>query len=702
MTTAPLVNGMFRGICVDNKDPKNLGRIRVQVPQILGISASGWAFPAWSFHQKIIWPQDRLPKPGDGVWVMFDSTSPDKMIWMAAFGSLDLINQPDYVEMPDFKSYLTIVMDNTPAWNAVTTFSGTLSSDLGGVPNPNPRVQLTGRNAGGDWKVLGTDATVAPDGSWSIGYLVQLTGAVEYRATFDGTGVYGPTSSETLAVTTATVTFPTTLTAAMTDPSPALNKKVPFSGVLSASTAPAGYTVPKGAVVSLLARPSGGSWSTIVSNIPVNETTGAWSAEYTITIPGAVEYQAVFVTSGIYVGSQSAIVPVNTSVGTLVSTPSLPTLYHGTGFNVSGSVQVASTGAAVTEGTVDLWWRHTAGGDQTWKKSSATATVAAGTYSLTHPALAVLGGTEWQVRYVGTSKFDPANSAATAGTVGMRDAGALTKGALTHTTAAFSWAAVSGATDYEVQIWNGSNWINKAWTGGALSYTVTGLSLNTQYFWRIRPKAIDNAGSAVYAKESPWISNTTGRPAVAPTTGSQTFTFTSTTFRCYRNDTGWQGSGDYEMRQSWFSSAYGGQGYVGIARYSGIKAAIEAAAGAAGLANGSCTSAKITLYRTTTGTDTNATLAFYTTASTGSGGRPTLLGSAVSIAASGYSASKTYNIGTAHGARLAKEEAFSVAIAKDSDGHYLGLNGAGTNGGKLEIGWTWSYGGVDYIAPAWV
>ena len=87
------ISGLFRGICVDNKDPDGVGRIRVQVPQVLGQYASGWAFPAWSFHDLTIWPQDRLPKVGDGVWIMFESTSPDKMIWVASFGPLDRINQ---------------------------------------------------------------------------------------------------------------------------------------------------------------------------------------------------------------------------------------------------------------------------------------------------------------------------------------------------------------------------------------------------------------------------------------------------------------------------------------------------------------------------------------------------------------------------------------------------------------------------------
>lgn len=35
--------GVYRGICVDSQDPDGLGRITVQVPQILGAAISNWA-----------------------------------------------------------------------------------------------------------------------------------------------------------------------------------------------------------------------------------------------------------------------------------------------------------------------------------------------------------------------------------------------------------------------------------------------------------------------------------------------------------------------------------------------------------------------------------------------------------------------------------------------------------------------------------
>jgi hypothetical protein len=37
--------GIYRGIVTDINDPKNKGRIRMQIPQILGTASTGWAYP---------------------------------------------------------------------------------------------------------------------------------------------------------------------------------------------------------------------------------------------------------------------------------------------------------------------------------------------------------------------------------------------------------------------------------------------------------------------------------------------------------------------------------------------------------------------------------------------------------------------------------------------------------------------------------
>lgn len=702
-----MTNGMFRGICVDNRDPKNLGRIRVQVPQILGTSASGWAFPAWSFQQKIVWPQDRLPNAGDGVWVMFDSTSPDKMIWIAAFGPLDLINQPGFVETPSYLSNLSLSVDSTPTWNEVCRFGGILSSD-GGIPNPNPLVYLNGRVSGGNWKNLGSVTPNSVDGSWSIDHLVELTGSVEYRASFNGTGVFSSAASEVIKVETPEVTFPTTLTMAMTTPSPALGKTVTFSGTLvTGGEPPPGYGIPKPDVkIALFSQQGAGPWTQVVGNIAVDETTGAWSAPYTIALAGSVNYRANFAGKGIYLASQSNVVNVNTSVATTVSTPVLPALFNGSGFNVSGTVKVTSTGASVTAGTVELWWRYTTG-DTTWKKSTVSAAITTGAYSLTHPTLSIVGPTEWQVRYLGTTAFNASNSASVAGTVNLKAMGALTKGAVSHTAATFSWAAIPGATSYEVSRLVGSTWTVLNGSLAALTFTSSGLVKDSQYGWRVRARS-----GTYYGAYSATISMKTGHPQVIDSGSTPNWiSVTATVFRCHRKDTGWQGSGSYEMRQGYFSSLYDGDGYIGIARIGGSTlrdkiidacGAVAGGNGSARQANGTCSAAQITLRRSGTGTVGSTNVNFYTTTSTGTGERPTLQGTKVSVAASGYDASKTYNIGTAHGQRLGDAAAESVAIYSNAKSAYLGLNGSGTNGGKLEVKWAWNYVLVALVPAAWL
>ena len=37
--------GKYRGVVVDNSDPRQLGRLKAHVPEVLGDVDSGWALP---------------------------------------------------------------------------------------------------------------------------------------------------------------------------------------------------------------------------------------------------------------------------------------------------------------------------------------------------------------------------------------------------------------------------------------------------------------------------------------------------------------------------------------------------------------------------------------------------------------------------------------------------------------------------------
>ncbi|MFD1213394.1 phage baseplate assembly protein V [Arthrobacter sp. GCM10027362] len=78
--------GKYRGIVVDNKDPKRLGRLTVQVPSVLGPDVvTGWAKACVPYggadQQGILF----IPAPGAGVWVEFEEGDLEFPIWSGAF-----------------------------------------------------------------------------------------------------------------------------------------------------------------------------------------------------------------------------------------------------------------------------------------------------------------------------------------------------------------------------------------------------------------------------------------------------------------------------------------------------------------------------------------------------------------------------------------------------------------------------------------
>lgn len=70
--------GLYRGIVENNKDPDNLRRVKVSVPQITGDKVSNWAWPVLSTH--------RPPAIKQGVWVSFIGGDLEYPIWMGEFG----------------------------------------------------------------------------------------------------------------------------------------------------------------------------------------------------------------------------------------------------------------------------------------------------------------------------------------------------------------------------------------------------------------------------------------------------------------------------------------------------------------------------------------------------------------------------------------------------------------------------------------
>jgi len=88
--------GVYRGVVADSNDPDNLGKLKLQVPQILGSAVTSWAWPVIPAELSFVNPTttqgitdsaitiDSL-EPGSGVWVMFEGGDPNFPLWIGRF-----------------------------------------------------------------------------------------------------------------------------------------------------------------------------------------------------------------------------------------------------------------------------------------------------------------------------------------------------------------------------------------------------------------------------------------------------------------------------------------------------------------------------------------------------------------------------------------------------------------------------------------
>lgn len=72
--------GKYRGIVADNEDPKKMGRIKVQVPEVLKDEVSSWALPC-APYAGVGSGHFTIPPVKAGVWVEFEAGDPAKPIW---------------------------------------------------------------------------------------------------------------------------------------------------------------------------------------------------------------------------------------------------------------------------------------------------------------------------------------------------------------------------------------------------------------------------------------------------------------------------------------------------------------------------------------------------------------------------------------------------------------------------------------------
>jgi uncharacterized protein involved in type VI secretion and phage assembly len=80
--------GKYRAIVVDNQDPKQLGRLKVKVPSVLGADVvTGWAAPCTPYGGAADQGLLFVPERDAGVWVEFEEGDLEFPIWVGTYWS---------------------------------------------------------------------------------------------------------------------------------------------------------------------------------------------------------------------------------------------------------------------------------------------------------------------------------------------------------------------------------------------------------------------------------------------------------------------------------------------------------------------------------------------------------------------------------------------------------------------------------------
>ncbi|HEX2254003.1 MAG TPA: phage baseplate assembly protein V [Thermoanaerobaculia bacterium] len=78
--------GKYRGTVTDDQDPRDQGRVRATVPEVLGDEPTGWALPCAPYGGDGV-GLFTVPPPGTLVWVEFEGGDPSRPIWSGCWWS---------------------------------------------------------------------------------------------------------------------------------------------------------------------------------------------------------------------------------------------------------------------------------------------------------------------------------------------------------------------------------------------------------------------------------------------------------------------------------------------------------------------------------------------------------------------------------------------------------------------------------------
>jgi uncharacterized protein involved in type VI secretion and phage assembly len=128
--------GKYRGHVTDNNDPDNLGRIKANVPRLLGTEETGWALPAFAYGGASEQGLFAVPDIGAGVWIEFEGGDLSYPIWSGTWYTSGDIPEsaPPAMKVLKTKSGHKIVLDDDGGTLEITDSNGnSIKMDANGI-----------------------------------------------------------------------------------------------------------------------------------------------------------------------------------------------------------------------------------------------------------------------------------------------------------------------------------------------------------------------------------------------------------------------------------------------------------------------------------------------------------------------------------------------------------------------------------------
>jgi len=218
--------GKYRALVSDNADPENRGRLRLQIPDVLGDSViSGWALPCAPYGGSAGQGFFYIPDTNAGVWVEFEQGILDHPVWVGTFwakpGGTTEVPDPASSQSPPTTKIIkttnhTIELEDASGSEAITITdsanNNTVKMDSNGItiqsPDDSNQVLLTssGITIKSSAIKIGSDSATEP---LVLGtqLLTALTNLLLWLSTHTHTGNLGAPTSPPLVPPSSSVDF---------------------------------------------------------------------------------------------------------------------------------------------------------------------------------------------------------------------------------------------------------------------------------------------------------------------------------------------------------------------------------------------------------------------------------------------------------------------------------------------------------------